>query len=280
MYGPSTGSALRWSRSRRPARCHSAGPPNLNQPFPADTDVAPEPNVAVAGSRGARIRRTVSDEERVASGRRREPMRLAEMTGLGLGLGLGWPPRPPDVPGRNWIAPTATASDGDRGERDAREIRHVGFPPRADDDPLACVFDLIADRVIGPLGQFGRTRAEERVDESIGIAWRGHAGRSSETGVVRASASMLARIAAVAWWRRDLTVPSGIAEPLGHLGQGQAEVVMEDENRSLLDRQPPEGPLELVAVVDGQDVAGVARPVERAGSEDRADQRRRRLAAA
>ena len=36
---------------------------------------------------------------------------------------------------------------------------------------------------------------------------------------------------------------------------------MEDEDRSLLDGEPPEGPLELVAIVDGQDVAGLARPV-------------------
>jgi hypothetical protein len=37
------------------------------------------------------------------------------------------------------------------------------------------------------------------------------------------------------------------------LGLRQAQVVVEDEDRSLLEGEPPEAPLELVAVVDGQD---------------------------
>ena len=37
---------------------------------------------------------------------------------------------------------------------------------------------------------------------------------------------------------------------------------MEDEHGALLERQPPEGALELVAVVDGQDLAGVGRALD------------------
>ena len=54
---------------------------------------------------------------------------------------------------------------------------------------------------------------------------------------------------------------------------------MEDEDRSLLEGEPAKGSLELVAVVDVEDVAGFARPVD-VEDADRADQRRRRLAAA
>ena len=40
-------------------------------------------------------------------------------------------------------------------------------------------------------------------------------------------------------------------------------VVVKDENGALLERQPPEGPLELVAVIDGQDVGRLCLAVHR-----------------
>src|SRR5215213_8256103 len=42
----------------------------------------------------------------------------------------------------------------------------------------------------------------------------------------------------------------GDAEGLGNLDQRQPEVVVQDEDRALLDRQLPERPLELVAIED------------------------------
>ena len=68
--------------------------------------------------------------------------------------------------------------------------------------------------------------------------------------------------------RRDL-------EHLGDLDKGQPEVVVQDEDRPLVDREPAEGPLQFVAVgesrapvrrrwpVDGQDADG-GRPSGRA----------------
>jgi hypothetical protein len=48
--------------------------------------------------------------------------------------------------------------------------------------------------------------------------------------------------------------PDGDGETIGHLGEGQADVVVEHENRPLLDGQPPEGSIELVAVIDRLDL--------------------------
>jgi len=57
--------------------------------------------------------------------------------------------------------------------------------------------------------------------------------------------------------------PDGDGKSIGHLDQREVEVVMEDENRPLLERESPEGALELVAVVDGQDSLGLDRSVDR-----------------
>ncbi len=51
--------------------------------------------------------------------------------------------------------------------------------------------------------------------------------------------------------------PDWDTQTSGHLGQGEADVVVEDEHRTLLDRESPEGPVELIAVVDGHDLAGL-----------------------
>jgi hypothetical protein len=53
------------------------------------------------------------------------------------------------------------------------------------------------------------------------------------------------------------------AEAIRDLGQRQADVVMEDEYGPLLEREPPEGSVELVAVVDSQDSVGLNRSVDR-----------------
>ena len=50
---------------------------------------------------------------------------------------------------------------------------------------------------------------------------------------------------------------------LGGLGQGQAEVVVEDEDRALLRRQAPEAALERIALDDGDVVVSLGRDVER-----------------
>ena len=46
----------------------------------------------------------------------------------------------------------------------------------------------------------------------------------------------------------------GDGETIGHFRERQADVVVEHENRALLDAQPPEGSIELVAVIDRLDL--------------------------
>jgi hypothetical protein len=53
------------------------------------------------------------------------------------------------------------------------------------------------------------------------------------------------------------------AERLGDRDEGQAHVVMQDEYRSLVERQPAEGGLQLVAIVGGSKVIRGVRPVDR-----------------
>jgi hypothetical protein len=53
------------------------------------------------------------------------------------------------------------------------------------------------------------------------------------------------------------------AQPVRKLRQRQPDVVVEHEDGSLLQRQPPEGALELVAIVDAEKTAELHRPVDR-----------------
>jgi hypothetical protein len=50
--------------------------------------------------------------------------------------------------------------------------------------------------------------------------------------------------------------PEGNADSSRDLGQREVEVVVEDQDRALLDGEPPEGTLELVSVVDVQVLVG------------------------
>ena len=92
---------------------------------------------------------------------------------------------------------TTTTSDAAAASASARR-GHVGFPPRADDDPLSCVVDLVADGVVDSVRQLGPALVKEGADELVGVARRSHASRSCGSVTVRASASRLARSALVA----------------------------------------------------------------------------------
>ena len=61
-------------------------------------------------------------------------------------------------------------------------------------------------------------------------------------------------------------MPCRDAEGLGDLGQRQTQVVMQDEDGSLLHWQSPEDALELVAVHDRQQAIRPGRPVDRQDS--------------
>lgn len=51
-----------------------------------------------------------------------------------------------------------------------------------------------------------------------------------------------------------LCSPEGDAEAVGHLRERQADVVMEHEHRPLFEGEPPEGSVDLVAVVNDGDL--------------------------
>ena len=57
--------------------------------------------------------------------------------------------------------------------------------------------------------------------------------------------------------------PGWNAEGLGDLGRGVPEVVMQDENRPLLGREPSEPAVQLVPMGDGQELVGGGRSVDR-----------------
>ena len=57
--------------------------------------------------------------------------------------------------------------------------------------------------------------------------------------------------------------PRGDLEELGDLHEGQTEVVMEHEDRTLLDVEPAERPLQLVTVDDPVGSVGDGRSIDR-----------------
>lgn len=57
--------------------------------------------------------------------------------------------------------------------------------------------------------------------------------------------------------------PERDTDAIRHLGQRKVEVVMEDEHGPVLEGEPLEGTLELVAVVDGVKTVGVAYAIPR-----------------
>lgn len=57
--------------------------------------------------------------------------------------------------------------------------------------------------------------------------------------------------------------PGGDAEQVGDLDEGQPEVVVQDEDRPLVDRDAPEGALQLVAVGDSRTLVRGRRPGRR-----------------
>ena len=57
-------------------------------------------------------------------------------------------------------------------------------------------------------------------------------------------------------------MPAGISEHLGDLHERQPEVVVQDEDRPLIDREPAERPLQFVAVGDGGRAVRGRRPID------------------
>ena len=84
---------------------------------------------------------------------------------------------------------------GSGAEADGHELVHDGQPPRADEDPLSCVFDAIANRVERRVGQLGRSIQKEGLQLSVEVVPGGHASRSWDVADALASASRAARSA-------------------------------------------------------------------------------------
>ena len=131
-----------------------------------------------------------------------------ETDGVGLALGGRRGLRPW---GRSLARTHGEHEDRGRSDRDTSDVGHVGFPPRADDDPLSCAFDVVADGVVGPLGSsVGPSSRNARMSRSgsrgavMPVAPRRWTGFGN-----RPRCSLAALL--VAWWSRDLTVPIGMA---------------------------------------------------------------------
>src|SRR3989304_2772129 len=89
-------------------------------------------------------------------------------------------------------------------------------------------------------------RGRSRLESGTGLerAWLGLAGGGPgrlEGGPERPGCVMQSRPGRAVW----------NAEHLGHRHEGKAHVVMEDEHRPLVEREPAERRLQLVAVVNG-----------------------------
>ena len=132
----------------------------------------------------------------------------------------------------------------------------VRNPPRAEDDPLSCRLRAIADRVERRVGQLGRAIQEEGVELPVEVVRRGHAVRSCDVEDVLSVGLEAGPERSFRVMHAGLDRPDGNAESLGDLGQRKAEVVVEDQDGALLDGEPSEGALELVAVFDGQVLVG------------------------
>ncbi len=137
-------------------------------------------------------------------------------------------------------------------------VQQIRPAERADEEPAPAAADRPYRSSRGPRHKScsgsSMPRVEVLPDEPVHVSHRVHASRSSANGVLRSSASRLARRAAVAWCKPGLRRPERDIQTLSYLGHGEPDVVVEDEYRSLLERQPAKGSIELVAIVDGQDV--------------------------
>ena len=183
-------------------------------------------------------------------------------TGVGDGLSRGSPARPARSGGAEELATDDEDRDhGGGAEAERDELVHVGHPPRADDDPLSFAVRWWRARrrrpgpparSVPPSGSRGsgdRGLGARSCQSLLGIGGRPgvsfDAGPERPRGVVQAG----------------LRGPDGKSGSFRHLGDRESEVVVEDQDGALFDGEPPEGPLEQVAVVHGQVlVAGRTRP--------------------
>jgi hypothetical protein len=105
-----------------------------------------------------------------------------------------------------------------------------------------------ASRGVGPVVE--RHRADDDIDRSV-VERQGRDVGDVERGLGAVRSPGIRRS------------PDGKFDTYRHLGDGETEVVMEDQDGALLEGEPTEGPLEHVAVVDGQVVVGAVRPRDR-----------------
>ena len=90
------------------------------------------------------------------------------------------------------------------------ELEHGSSPPRSEPGPLTSSMDLVQDGIDDAVGQDAHSIRQVGGEERFRVARRRHARFSRSRAGVRASASSAARIAAVAYERRDFAVPSGM----------------------------------------------------------------------
>ena len=107
----------------------------------------------------------------------------------------------------------------------------------------------------GPVGGASRPLFEPRSSGAVERSIVGHASRPSRAiGIRHGREGVPEPVDGVVESRSGRA--RGDAEQLGDLHERQPEVVMQHEDRPLLDREMPEGPLELVAIGDRRRVVG------------------------
>ena len=208
------------------------------------------------------IRRIPDEERALGETMPRPTRRLGASVGVGGGseVAVGSDRRPvrPGCEPMTWEPMRTTATTAAAAEAEGNELAHDGHPPRADEGPLWLVFNLGTDRVEDLVVQLLLALEDELVDQAVGISRRGHANRSWEGGAPGVSLDAGPE-------RPCCVVQAGLRSPDGnsgscrHLGDRKPEVVVEDEDGALLNGEPPEGPLEQVAVIHGQVVVGAVR---------------------
>ena len=128
---------------------------------------------------------------------------------------------------------------------------HLGQPPRDPKIPfLWCRFDPEEGGLHGAVRRLGRAGLEPRPSGAFERAIVGHARRPPWTVGLRVGRQGVAEPASGVVQSRSGRA-RGDLQQLGDLHERQPEVVVQDEDRPLVDREPAERPLQFVAVGDG-----------------------------
>ena len=136
------------------------------------------------------------------------------------------------------------------GRCDASDAGHGFDPPQDVEVPLLwCQFDALERRIDGALRRTGRAGFDPRPGGAIKRGGRRSCEPSSLDYWLRVDGEGVAELGNRVMESRS-AVPAGISRRSATSTRG-SRIVVQHENRALLDRESAEGPLQFVAVGDG-----------------------------